>query len=595
MATKNSSKTASEVVYVAIYARYSTDFQHSTEQQIRLCREYAAEQGWVVLEDCIFVDEAKSGQALAGRESLDRMMTMAEKGEAKFHGCVVVDTSRFGRNLTDTLQLSEKLEFSEIFLYFVEDALDSRDRNFRKLFIDRGQRDEDFVRVISRKVHSAHRDRAKMGHIPGGRVYGYDNVRIEHPTKKGRWGYPIIEYVDLVLNPLESEIVRQIFEMYVRGMGYRSIARYLNDKGIPSPLQGTGSPVKRRWNSWAIADILKRDKYRGVHVWAKTKVVRNPYRKGEKKQKARPETEWERIEVPEWRIVSDKLWNAAQAEKARRQGPSWWKDGGLNLTEASRRYVLSGLMQCAMCGGSFNVVSGTGPSLRYGCIGHRYRGNCKNKLTILKRVLEARLLTAIANNLQDAGLRDQLAQEFHVQLVSGWEERARKAQKVTSSLPQLRERKRALEADAGGIGIALRSLPNSRTLLDQLKSIEGELHAVEEMLAMPTEPAEQPLPLEAIQEFVERKTGDFVSLLAGDPERTKLELRKRIGKLVMNPTYTAEGPVYVVTGDLSLFAEGENVDCEVSSPGNLTVYNSCNIPFEVQIATKHPRFRRLAA
>src|SRR6056297_2525460 len=46
---------------VALYARYSTDMQSplSIRDQLRMCRDYAAREGWVVVDE--FFDEAMSG------------------------------------------------------------------------------------------------------------------------------------------------------------------------------------------------------------------------------------------------------------------------------------------------------------------------------------------------------------------------------------------------------------------------------------------------------------------------------------------------------------------------------------------------------
>jgi site-specific DNA recombinase len=584
-----------KVVRVAIYARYSSDLQNSTiEQQIRACREYAAEQDWIILEECIFYDEAKSGQSLAGRDGLDALMARVDRPEPPFDGILIADTSRFGRKLTDTLQMSERLEYRKIFLYFVENELDSRDRNFRQLFIDSGRRDEESVRFIAKKVHTGQRERALNGQLPNGRVFGYDNVPVEDPTRKGKYGRPAVAHVLLVSNPVQAAAVRRIFEMYACGMGHRSIARTLNAARVPSPLQGTGSPIRRAWNAFSVAGILKNEKYRGVNVWNKTKVVRNPYTR-QKEQQVRPESEWERIEVPEWRIIPEELWNAVQVENLRRQGPSWWKGGGLNLTEASRKYLFSGLMCCALCGGSFNVVGGKGESARYGCIGHRYRGNCENKVTILRRFLEDRLLTALSNNLGDQALRERLAEEFHQQLSAAWQDRAKQAIMTSSTRPRLCERQKELRRQAENLADAIAATGGSKTLHERIQFVEAELVNIEELLGMPDEPEQQPLPVEAIQEFLERKTADLATLLKEDPEKTKLELRKRITKLMLEPKLTPDGPVYEVTGDVRLLAANETVECEDSSPRNPTLYTSIMIPFNAQISTKGPKARPIAA
>ena len=47
----------------AIYARYSSRFQHSVEDQIRTCKEWAEKHGITVPDDLIFVDRAVTGKS----------------------------------------------------------------------------------------------------------------------------------------------------------------------------------------------------------------------------------------------------------------------------------------------------------------------------------------------------------------------------------------------------------------------------------------------------------------------------------------------------------------------------------------------------
>jgi DNA invertase Pin-like site-specific DNA recombinase len=58
---------------VAIYTRYSSDNQRdaSIADQLRLCREFAARQGWTVVQE--FTDHAISGATLpVGAETRSR-------------------------------------------------------------------------------------------------------------------------------------------------------------------------------------------------------------------------------------------------------------------------------------------------------------------------------------------------------------------------------------------------------------------------------------------------------------------------------------------------------------------------------------------
>ena len=60
-----------------IYARFSTELQNekSTEDQIALCRAYAARQGMNVIAS--HEDKARSGASVFGRDGLMRLMDAA--------------------------------------------------------------------------------------------------------------------------------------------------------------------------------------------------------------------------------------------------------------------------------------------------------------------------------------------------------------------------------------------------------------------------------------------------------------------------------------------------------------------------------------
>jgi DNA invertase Pin-like site-specific DNA recombinase len=256
---------------VAIYARYSSDLQRpsSIVDQVRQCRDAAVRNGWVVADDYIRSDEAVSGQSRVGRHGLDDLVRLAEQKPRPFDGIIVDDTSRFGRNLSDTLPLSDILENANVFLYFANCNLDSRDPNFRLLFIAYGQQDEQASRRLAERVHRGQRGQVLKGYIGSGRVYGYANVPIEDPTRKGLYGRPYVEAVKMEVNPEEAAVVIRIFQLYAGGLGCRAIAMKLNAEGVPSPLKGQGRG-RRLWSTFAISGILTNEKYRGVHIWNRT-------------------------------------------------------------------------------------------------------------------------------------------------------------------------------------------------------------------------------------------------------------------------------------------------------------------------------------
>jgi len=84
---------------VAIYARYSSDNQRdaSIADQLRICREFAARQGWTVVQE--FTDHAISGATLL-RSGIQALMRDALNG--RFDVVLAEALDRFSRDQEDT-------------------------------------------------------------------------------------------------------------------------------------------------------------------------------------------------------------------------------------------------------------------------------------------------------------------------------------------------------------------------------------------------------------------------------------------------------------------------------------------------------------
>lgn len=90
--------------------------------------------------------------------------------------------------------------------------------------------------------------------------------------------------------------------------------------------------------------------------------------------------------------------------------------GRMNRTEASRKYLFSGVMSCGICGGNFAVIGGKAPNVRYGCPNYRFRDTCTNRATILRARMEQQLVSALSANLLDPHLDPERIHEFSEQL-----------------------------------------------------------------------------------------------------------------------------------------------------------------------------------
>ena len=141
------------------------------------------------------------------------------------------------------------------------------------------------------RTYDAMLRKAKAGHVTGGKVYGYINKEIT--SAKGQR-----LYVLRVVNDVEAAIVRQIYDMYVGGLGIGRIAKRLNAENILAPRQ---SP--RGWAPTAVREILYRPLYKGEIVYGQLqKIVRG----GTKQRRQRHEKDWIRIDAPELRIITSK-------------------------------------------------------------------------------------------------------------------------------------------------------------------------------------------------------------------------------------------------------------------------------------------------
>jgi site-specific DNA recombinase len=392
-----------------IYARFSSDLQRNTSitDQFRTCREYGEARGWTPVEKHIVADEALSAATLAGREALNRLLAAAKSNPRPFDCILIEDTSRLARNIEDALRTTAIFKFHGVSVIFVTQGIDSQSSNSRQLLTLHGMMDEQFLVSLADKVHRGQEGRALQGLNVGGRCYGYRNVPIEDSMRMGKYGRPAVIGVRMEIDPIESKVVLRIFQMSADGYSLAQIAKTLNAEGVPSPRLSKG----RKFQAWAtssIREMLYNERYRGVQVWNRTKKQRNP-ETGRKVSRPRPESEWQRTEVAEWRIVPEDLWQRVHAGLSHRKS----RFGAKNFTGVSKsstsKYLFSGLMVCGVCGANLVIVSGDGmrAAKKYGCPNHRYRGICSNKLMIRQDVLEPQLIRHLEEKLltpQKAGV-----------------------------------------------------------------------------------------------------------------------------------------------------------------------------------------------
>ena len=105
---------------VSIYARYSSDKQReaSIEDQVRLCEERAAREGWKVVKR--YTDRAISGASLV-RPGIQALMRDAQAG--KFDLVLTESLDRISRDQEDIAGVYKRLRFAGVKMHTLSEGL----------------------------------------------------------------------------------------------------------------------------------------------------------------------------------------------------------------------------------------------------------------------------------------------------------------------------------------------------------------------------------------------------------------------------------------------------------------------------------------
>jgi site-specific DNA recombinase len=343
-------------VIAAIYARKSNVDERTAEdgksidRQIHLAREFAEAKGWAVGE--IHQDDGKSGADFT-RAGLVALLAGAKA--KRFGAVVLMGLDRLGREQTDVAKTLQTLTRADVGVWTYATGQQVKfDDSISKLMANIGSFGaENYREQIKLKTREALREKAKKGHQASGRTYGYDRVQVG-------------DHVEKRVNDEQAAIVKRIFQLAADGLGDDRIAAALVKDGTPSP----GS----RWTKRPVRTILGNEIYIGRVTYGRTKNVDNGA--GGERVKV-PKAEWITVSIPELRIIDDATWTTVQARKAKTRSHYLRADKGRLASQPESgiisRYLLTGFLRCAVCGGSMTVV-GERSKPRYYCLSRSHKG-----------------------------------------------------------------------------------------------------------------------------------------------------------------------------------------------------------------------------
>jgi DNA invertase Pin-like site-specific DNA recombinase len=426
--------------------------EKSVAVQERECRALAAKHGWTVVE--MFVEDAVSGALMTpeGRPELFRMLAACEQRPRPFDVVIVSHEDRLGR---DTLRVSAivvRLIEAGVRLFSVATGERRLDNPTDELLLVVTNFAGSIERHnVSRRVRAKHRDTIARGGWPGGKVpLGYEKVAVNGHSEL-RVG-------------ATAPLVTRIFTLAAEGHGTRAIARILNEDPAARSL--------RKWSGAGIRDTLTNKLYIGQITYGLTRDVK---RGGKIVRVTSPEPPVT-VERPDLRIISEELWQAVATRKAvtaqlrNAKGQLQSKPERALLTS---KYLLSGFLECAACGGpmvvQMQVPSGVrGRTYRYyRCAAHVNKGACANNRSLpLEEIHEV-----IAHHLQSEVLTperlDRVVADLAAEQASRPDERAAERKALADAL-------RAVEQRLERLGAALEAGGELRILIERTKLAETE-------------------------------------------------------------------------------------------------------------------------
>jgi site-specific DNA recombinase len=231
---------------VILYARVSTDEQarsgYSLSQQLKALREYAAREGYEILDEV--TDPGKSGATL-DRPGLDRVRDLVASGGVT--AVLAQDRDRFAREPAYLWVLRKDLGEHGCTLRALNDRGDDSAE---------GMLTDGILDQIAKYERAKVAERTRRGLLQKAR----EGKVIKGP--KANFGFRFNETNDgLVIYEPEMRIAEKIFSMAASGMGPKAMQTRLYAEGIPSPTGKAMWPHRILKVQMALNDLYKPHTY----------------------------------------------------------------------------------------------------------------------------------------------------------------------------------------------------------------------------------------------------------------------------------------------------------------------------------------------
>jgi site-specific DNA recombinase len=314
---------------VAAYIRVSTDEQaeegYSIPAQRNRLEAYALSQGWEIVQ--WYVDEGESAKDL-NRTELKRMLKALEQNV--FECVLVYRLDRLTRSVLDLYNLLNTFEKHDVKFKSATEVYDTTTA-IGRLFLT-------LVAALAQWERENLGERVRMG--------------MQQKAKEGKWtvSLPPLGYKSndsmLEIHPQESLVIKEIYSLYLSGIGMWKIARELNARKI---YPRSGVP----WSYSSIQYILKNPIYIGK--------TRYNYRVNQENY-----FEVEGI-VPA--IISEDEYNLVHQIMNSRKN--------VHPRQATSKFIFSKVLKCSRCGAT--MIGKSSQTKRGDKVYYSYNYYCPNR------------------------------------------------------------------------------------------------------------------------------------------------------------------------------------------------------------------------
>lgn len=323
---------------IGIWIRVSTEDQargESPKNHEHRARMYSELKGWNVVE--LYDLSGVSGKSVIDHPEAKRML--ADVASGKIKALIFSKLARLARNVRELLDISDHFQKYNANLVSLEESIDTSTPAGRLLFTVIGALAQWEREEISARVSASVPVRARQGKPTGG---------------KGPFGYMWVDK-QLVVNPAEAPIVKELFNTFLETKKLITTAKVMTEKGYRSR---NGA----KFGKTTVKRILTDPTYKGMKRANYSKSNGN-----KKSWRLKPQSDWVYFEVEP--IISQDTWNEVNA--IIRQIESKYPSQPLFLG----KYAFSGLVMCGDCNQKMYVMKYDGMKVpRYSCRG------CKAKI-----------------------------------------------------------------------------------------------------------------------------------------------------------------------------------------------------------------------